>query len=256
MFNNVGPALGEAAISLLFWIIRYLFSYVQRLLWRITGISKRLDYISKNEIYDVSAHALKIIARFKPPGINPTFQHFITAHEEFLCPIYILRDNVSLMCFNQSGAVFVETSPIVDVYSSRTNPFSYNAQYEHAKRLIVLPFFAFHKLAAEVGDPVKKIVWMSGTGRCGSTLVSQIFENSEPNVITQVVNLCWYGEITLETHDKLLQSSVRLMCKSRSPTVDILFIKTDVVCAALIERISLMFPRIIQLFLYLSLIHI
>ncbi|ELU09707.1 hypothetical protein CAPTEDRAFT_194278 [Capitella teleta] len=49
---------------------------------------------------------------------------------------------------------------------------------QNSKRLIVMPMDEFHKVCARLPDPNKPLVILGNTARCGSTLLTQIFERT------------------------------------------------------------------------------
>jgi len=51
-------------------------------------------------------------------------------------------------------------------------------QTKFCRRLIVVPLTTFHRLAEEIGDPQKKLVFLFNTARCGSTLLTQVKHHS------------------------------------------------------------------------------
>lgn len=73
-------------------------------------------------------------------------------------------------------AVFVETpSECNDLWRSKWSPFFLYAQYRYAARIIRMPINSFHRLADSVGDP-ENLTFIVNTARCGSTVVTQLFE--------------------------------------------------------------------------------
>jgi len=48
------------------------------------------------------------------------------------------------------------------------------AQMDFAARLIVVPLTTFHRLSEVIGDPQGELIFLFQTGRCGSTLVTQV----------------------------------------------------------------------------------
>ena len=80
-------------------------------------------------------------------------------------------------------------------------PFYFIAQYEAAQRLIAVPYATLHALAGEVELDPQHIILFYSTGRCGSTLVSHVLNQtptvvsfSEPDVFTQLVKLRTAGQ--------------------------------------------------------------
>lgn len=98
---------------------------------------------------------------------------------------------MTLLNLDKKFATFaVVNGPNKDVLKHTTGPFMYINQFKHASELIRMPIESFLKLADQVGDPKAKLVILSNTGRCGSTLLTQLFEElphtvaiSEPEVL-------------------------------------------------------------------------
>lgn len=99
--------------------------------------------------------------------------------------------NLSLYCLDDANrqAVFVETPAEADVLAA---PFLMLAQYEHAERVVTVPYDHMPRFAE--ADRAHNLVLIYSMGRCGSTLLSNVFnyvENvsslSEPDVYTQII---------------------------------------------------------------------
>ena len=182
---------------------------------------------------------------------------------DFLClnftsvePEYVLRPNVSLYSVTEKEAIFVETPAEVNIYSSDAFPFFFAAQFIHSTNVIKMPIACFHSLAEEVGDPSVPVVWLSNTGRCGSTMMSQVFESvegtlvmAESDALQNVFYLLQYSDISVEDYNRMIKSTTRLLCKPRLGTERI-FIKLRSSCTALMADISILFPDIKQMFMY------
>jgi len=79
---------------------------------------------------------------------------------------------------SEREAIFVEAPPgYDDLWRARWSPFFLFAQYRHAVRVIRMPIASFHRLADAVGDP-DNLTFIVNTARCGSTLLTQLFEAS------------------------------------------------------------------------------
>ena len=88
----------------------------------------------------------------------------------------------------------------------------YINQYNLCSELIRMPNESFLRLADELGDPMGKIVILSNTGRCGSTLLTQLFEQlpktvaiSEPEVLMAFTHEPTFDDETAERKSMLLQ---------------------------------------------------
>lgn len=75
-----------------------------------------------------------------------------------------------------------------------------------------MPIESFLTLADQVGDPVGKLVILSNTGRCGSTLLTQVFEDlphtvtlSEPEVLMAFTHEQTFDSETPQRRAELLK---------------------------------------------------
>jgi len=60
------------------------------------------------------------------------------------------------------------------LWQAKYNSFMRFAQMEFATRLIVVPLTTFHHLSELIGDPQGELILVFNTGRCGSTLLTQV----------------------------------------------------------------------------------
>ena len=182
---------------------------------------------------------------------------------DFLClkytsvePEYVLRSNVSLYSVTYKEAVFIETPAETNIYSSETFPFFFSAQFIYGTRVIKMPIECFHTLAEKIGDPKIPVSLIFNTGRCGSTILGQVFESvpgtlvmAEPDAVQNVFYLFRYSEISENEYLRILRSTVRLLCKP-CPGIDRIIMKLRSSCTALMPDIRMLFPAIHQVFLY------
>ncbi len=149
---------------------------------------------------------------------------------DFICeagpeidPQEVLRDpkRFSLYCIDpdNDSVLFVESSDPVAVDLA---PFYYQAQVEHAVGLVSMPIEVFHRVAAEIPEPPKGLIFIHSVGRCGSTLLSKVLAAnpsihslSEPDDLTQIVNLRGTGAHDDEWLRQLIVSSTKWRCKPR-----------------------------------------
>ena len=108
----------------------------------------------------------------------------VTSPINFLClfrtrvsPEYVLRPAVSLYAITRKKAIFVETPESVNIYSSDVHPFFLAAQFLTATKVINLTIRDFLCLAEKVVDPTVPVIWVSNTGCCGGTMLTQVFES-------------------------------------------------------------------------------
>ena len=94
---------------------------------------------------------------------------------------------------NGQYAWFSVTPKDVNVYDLNTFPFIWVGQYLQAQELIIMPIWAFLKLAndelADPGSDGRQVIMLFNTARCGSTLLCQMFSRL-PN--TRYVNFLFH----------------------------------------------------------------
>jgi Sulfotransferase family len=168
----------------------------------------------------------------------------------------VKNPNISLYCLDPQNqrAIFVETPLDIDLSQS---PFFYQAQYEHAQRLLAVSFEEFYQLASEI-EPISKLVLIYSVGRCGSTLLSKVFNQidtvlslSEPDVFSQIVGMRNPDGSSDREIAGLLKVCIYLQCK---PTLkgkpDCCVIKFRSFCIELGDLINQIFPDATEIFLY------
>ncbi len=109
--------------------------------------------------YESSAHLVSVAWRAKLASFFPTqLGDFLLLHRAYVHPRTILeRKNITLFFVTKEEAVFCVSEETDDVYDMDLHPFAAVAQYERARELVVVPKWAFHRLAEEVGDPKVKV---------------------------------------------------------------------------------------------------
>jgi hypothetical protein len=143
-------------------------------------------------------------------------------------------------------AWFCVTDPSVDVYDLSKFPFVWAAQFMMAQELIIMPLWAFEKLAEEEltdpGSDGREVILVNNTARCGSTLLCQMLNKlpntrsmSEPWATTLAHTYYIKGKISHQGDDyeKILKSITRLQCKhEHNRQIDRIFLKHSVWSAA------------------------
>jgi len=134
--------------------------------------------------------------------------------------VVVENPQISLYCFDDTDkrAIFVELPVDIDLTEA---PFIYLTQYEHAQRLIAVPYETFNQLATTLPE-VRRPIFIYITGRSGSTLLSHVFNDSkvvvslsEPDVATQFLHLRYDSDRNREAElRQLAQSTVRFLFKS------------------------------------------
>ena len=170
----------------------------------------------------------------------------------------VLRDDVSLYCVTESHAWFVETPSDVDIYTSDTDPFLYAGQFRLAKRLYVVPMDVLIALGDLVGEPKTPVVVIWNHGRCGSTLLAQVFETvpnvvtlAEPDVLTNVLWLKWQNKISTKQLEEIVPALMKLLCRTMTDReVSLYCIKTRGSCVAIVDIVAQRLPSVKHLYLY------
>lgn len=166
------------------------------------------------------AKLLGIDARTKRHPVLPArFDDFTCKELGPVDPEVVLRDPaLSLYCIDpaERAATFVRTPPELDLSKAA---FLYDAQFSSATEVVLVPFDEVHRLAEAAHVPSDRLVWVHSTGRCGSTLVSQVLAGvpgvvclSEPDVYMQLHELRDSGHPELGA---LLRSCTVLLCAPR-----------------------------------------
>ena len=200
----------------------------------------------------------RILWRCKPIQFmsNVTPLDFLCIFKTRVHPEYILQPNVSLYAITSKEAIFVETNIGVNIYSSEAHPFFLAAQYLNATNVIKMPISDFVSLADKIGDPTVPVIWISNTGRCGGTMLTQIFESvpgtlaiDQPDAPTNLHFLRECNIMDDEDYKVVLKSIIRVLCKPY-PGTERICIKARPPCTTMMTDISNLYPDIRQLFIY------
>ncbi|CAI9741809.1 Hypothetical predicted protein [Octopus vulgaris] len=238
-------------------ITRYIVLLFQRISWGIMGVEYIRRDARRGLQYKQSAHVQDIIWRRKLYDISIAHPvNFITVHNGFKHPTYVLKQKVTLYCLTKHEAVFVETTENVDIYNSDVIPAFHNAQFKHAQKIITMPLASFHKMASDLGDPRMPIIWISRTWRCGSAIMRQMFESipgtmviGEPDALTSLSNLERDQIISKSEYKQLLESTIRILCKPNE-RAKMVCIKTRPCCFRMVPDIYSTQPSIRHIFMY------
>lgn len=153
-------------------------------------------------------------------------------------------------------AIFVETPPDVDLAE---RPFLYQAQYDNAIRLYSLSYKSFLKLADLVRQPDKPLILIHSVGRCGSTLLSAVFNNlpdvlslSEPEAFTEIVKRREADGSNEDEMARLLDAVIQVQCRPMSQTTvpQMIAIKFRSFSTVMIDLLHRVAPHSKHIFLY------
>ena len=238
--------------------VRKLYTVIQGLWWMVNG-TYLSQYTSKQDKNHYRrAHLLDIVFRYKldlvagPSGPD----NFITVHTAFVSPSYVLQDNVTLYYVTATEAIFTESPEAINVSHSDNGPFLRAAQFEHARRIIKLPIAAVHRMAEEIGDPTGEIVFLSNTFRCGSTLLTEIFEETGECIAVAWADAfnaiaIYKDKMPQDDLDKFIHNSIRMQCKPiRNRSISAYIIKLYAPCIEDVPMYLCLYPSSKQLFMY------
>jgi hypothetical protein len=121
-----------------------------------------------------------------------------------------------------------------------------------------MPLDVFHRVAEQIKEPPKGLIFVHSVSRCGSTLMSKLLgaipsvhSISEPDDLSQLVNFRQSGQYCDETLQRLMMSSTKWRCKPRaSGRADAVAIKTRSEVLVLADLIGPVFRHSRHLFLY------
>ena len=257
MLGKIFTLVGAVLLYICFHFIRVVFGFIQSIIWRLNGIHAAEE---KSRTSEKSAHMLDIVWKHKLDVIAglPSLTEFITSHNAFVHPEYVLQDHITLYTITPTEAVFVECDPQVDVTHSSTHFFFYSAQHIHARRIIRMSMGSFIRLADQLPDQNSTMVFLNNTGRCGSTLFCQMFEQTGHTASLSPFSLVisWRkGEIFRNLPDKdfkkLLSASIRILCKPLNKReVQAYIIKPQAHNMSMASLFAELFPQSKQLFMY------
>jgi hypothetical protein len=145
-----------------------------------------------------------------------------------------------------------------DAVDLETEPFFFRAQFTKASHLITVPLEEFVTLASRIDVDDSRLVFIQSVGRCGSTLVSRVFETidsvrslSEPDAFTVLVG--WRGSALAPDSDiaRLTDCCIRFCCRpysdSNSPQFHALKFRSQ--CLELDDLLADAFPAASHLYL-------
>jgi len=119
---------------------------------------------------------------------------FISIHESFEHPRHVLAERFSLYCLTEDEAVFVNCEEF-DIFDSKY-AFAYDTQFNNASQVITMPMSSFLLISKQITMPDVPVLHLANHGRCGSTLLTKLFEAipnslsiSEVNGFTHVAEM-------------------------------------------------------------------
>ena len=171
---------------------------------------------------------------------------------------YVLQPDLSLYCLTATHAVFVEG---IKGGMTSGDSFMNSSQFLSARRVVTVPIDLFLKYADSLEPPQNKVVIIRNCGRCGSTLLCQMFDRtgfcvslSEPPVLMSCRQLMdVFPEHLVK---KLLQCSLKFLIQpfsgNKGNTAFIIKLKSHE--SHLLPSMSELLPNAVELFMYRDLI--
>ena len=240
--------LGFTLLRLLIMLIFAIYHIFDGTHWRVYKSRHQDNYAQSARVFNIlGRHRYDTLVNLNKAS------DFILRHTGFDHPHRVLSDEASLYEVNKYQAVFIETSPGVEVWRGRYNSFHAISQLEHAVRVIIMPIESFYRMSAELGDPKGKLVFITNTARCGSTLMSRIYEQSdefvslsEPTGINYLRNFVGReNEPWVQHHARAI---VRMLCK---PThVENFAIKITPNSTKILPLLKRLYPDASYVFIY------
>ena len=238
----------------LFEFIKFLLSLIQVVTWRYYNVGQL-----RQNTYERSAQVCKILLRHKRRKdlAISSIENCVFIHQEFCHPRIILHDNVSRYRITKREAVFVDCGNL-DVFDSTHDAFVYNAQFRHATHLIIIPLESFHQVSKGISLPGIPFISLANHGRCGSTLLTKIFEAvpnslsiSEPVVYTDLAELSRRGRLARSDLVNLCYSiSLCILKHASARKSDIVFLKLQNTVVYVADIMLEAVPIIRQVFMY------
>jgi hypothetical protein len=169
----------------------------------------------------------------------------------------VRNPNISLYALNHFNreAIFVETPAEVDL-SER--PFLYQAQYDNAIRLYSMSYKSFLKLADMMRQPDRQLILIHSVGRCGSTLLSTVFNNlpdvlslSEPEAFTEIVKRREPDGSNEKEMAHLMDAVIQVQCRPTNQIAPKMYaIKFRSFSTVMIDLLHRVAPQSKHIFLY------
>jgi hypothetical protein len=154
--------------------------------------------------------------------------------------------------FENRQAAFVESPADVNLSQAA---FYFATQFEKAARVWTIPFETMIQLAKSVTIDDSRLINIYSTGRCGSTLASQIFAQipgviniSEPYVLSQLVIARNTRAASEDELFALVEAAICLLCKTAAETAWV--VKGQSFVIELGDWLHEIYPHTRNLFLY------
>lgn len=130
------------------------------------------------------------------------------------------------------------------------------SQFKYGLKVVRMPVKSFWRLADTLGDPKGQLVFLTNTARCGSTLLTQMFEVtnkivaiSEPSTLNVLSKMTAKEKQTPELK-RLIVATVRVLCKPTSNKELAYVLKLTSPAMQGLPIVAELFPKSRHLFMY------
>ena len=175
-----------------------------------------------------------------------------------------MNSDWNLMGINKRYAVFSMCKENINVFNHKVGPFLYINQFNYCTHLIRVPLISFIRLGEQVEDlPTKcKFVLLSNVGRCGSTLLTQLFEEmpnsvaiSEPEVLMEFSHEKTFDSFSDQQRYILLEACIRFLFRSAKQSkatnvIENFLIKPKAHGVSIAKELCNLYPNINHLYMY------
>ena len=246
-----------------FWLLQSflcLSKWLNKFTKIFIGYSFYRGWISEKISYENCAHRMKIAWKGRSSAFaSPSQDCFLLFHKSYESPKMIQEnDKITLMSLNEKYLLFCVTD--VNVYDSKFGAFVYSSQFEFIKEVILVPVEFLHRLAEDLGEPSSNLILLSNTGRCGSTILTQMLEAcprtlsmSEADFLSVVDKIRHNKNLpsSLRPTGKVLKSLLNIQCKDfKEEKFDHIIIKPRSQSIVFASEIFRVFPKIKHVYMW------
>ena len=243
----------------LFILLVKTYSAIQYVWWFLNGTNAEIRKSKQPANYHISTHVLTIRLKYRFDKIlsKPSKYDFIMTHHGFVHPRDVLKDNITLYVLSTLEAIFIELPSTINIFDSNFTSFVKEGQFNSGTRIYIMPIKSFYKLADEVGRPQSPLIFLGHTSRCGSTLLSQLIDNtgeivsmSEPPAFGAIARACQDQVLSEKELGRHIACGISMLCKPTTRKTSSYFIKINALSMAQMNKVRLVFPDAKLLFMY------
>ena len=257
MLEDLSMYTAFAKLFIFRWL-NAVFTRLRNVLWCVKGTEWRLK--RDRAIFERSAHRLTIWFKHSVDMLyGVDLRNFVLTHDCSLHPEYVLKDEVTLLQLTATDAIFVESDasmppPFCNAYS-----FILYGQFQTGRKIITMPISSLLQLCKAMPPTEAKLIFLYNHARCGSTLLTSIFDHTErtvsynePRALDSACRLA-YNAWDSDTSREVIRSVIRMYAKpyggyKEAPMAYI--VKHCVTNMAFAQDFHALFPEALNLFIY------